>query len=71
MDVRTDVYGVGATLYTALAGQAPFDGEDAATALSKLVSEEPPLLAFSGPSLWVPAMELGARGPARDGPGPS
>jgi serine/threonine-protein kinase len=52
VDVRTDVYGVGATLYTALAGQAPFDGEDAATALSKLVSEEPPRLRTV--ASWVP-----------------
>jgi serine/threonine-protein kinase len=43
-DERTDVYGVGATLYTALAGQAPFDANDAATALTKLVNEEPPRL---------------------------
>jgi Protein kinase domain len=44
VDVRTDVYGVGATLYTILAGRAPFDGDDPATALTKLVSEEPPRL---------------------------
>jgi hypothetical protein len=41
VDLRADVYGVGATLYTALAGRAPFENEDAAMALSKLVSEEP------------------------------
>ena len=44
VDLRTDVYGVGATLYTALAGRAPFEGDDPAMALSKLVSEEPPRL---------------------------
>ena len=53
IDVRTDVYGVGATLYTALAGKAPYEEEDAATALSKLLSEEPPRLRAVAPH--VPA----------------
>ena len=54
VDVRTDVYGVGATLYTALAAKAPYEGEDAATALSKLLhDEEPPRLRSVAPH--VPA----------------
>ena len=56
-DERTDVYGVGATLYTALAGQAPFDANDAAAALTKLVNEEPPRLR-SIASHVDPALEL-------------
>ena len=52
IDARTDVYGAGATLYTALAGRAPFEGDDPAMALSKLVSEEPPRLRSIAP--WVP-----------------
>ena len=51
--VRTDVYGAGATLYTALAGRAPFEGDDPAAALTKLVSEEPPRLRSIAPH--VPA----------------
>jgi serine/threonine-protein kinase len=58
IDARTDVYGVGATLYTALAGRAPYEGEDAATALSKLVSnEEPPRLRSIASSV-PPELEL-------------
>src|SRR5437763_1763141 len=39
-DARTDVYGVGATLYTALAGRSPYEGDDPAAALTKLISNE-------------------------------
>jgi serine/threonine-protein kinase len=56
-DERTDVYGVGATLYTALAGRAPFDAEDAAAALTKLVNEEPPRLRSIASSV-PPELEL-------------
>jgi hypothetical protein len=67
VDVRTDVYGLGATLYTALAGRAPFDGDDAAMALSKLVSEEPPrlrsLAASVPPELEVVVQRAMARDP--------
>ncbi len=57
VDARTDVYGVGATLYTALAGRAPFDGDDPAMAISKLLTEEPPRLRAIASSV-PPELEL-------------
>jgi serine/threonine protein kinase len=57
VDARTDVYGVGATLYTALTNRAPFEAEDAAAALSKLLDEEPPRLRSLAPSV-PPELEV-------------
>jgi serine/threonine-protein kinase len=58
IDARTDVYGVGATLYTALAAQSPYDGEDPATALTKLISNEEPPRIRSIASGVAPELEL-------------
>jgi serine/threonine-protein kinase len=58
IDARTDVYGVGATLYTALAAQSPYDGEDPATALTKLISPEEPPRLRSVASGVAPELEL-------------
>jgi hypothetical protein len=38
---HTDVYGLGATLYTALAGEPPFDGESLVQLVQQTMSEEP------------------------------
>ena len=37
-----DVYGLGATLFAALTGRAPFDGKDAAQVVKRVMIEEPP-----------------------------
>ena len=58
IDARTDVYGVGATLYTALAAQSPYDGEDPAAALTKLISTEEPPRIRSVASGVAPELEL-------------
>jgi serine/threonine-protein kinase len=63
---RTDVYGAGATLYTALAGRAPFEGDDPAMALSKLVSEEPPRLRSIAPHVPPELEVVVQRAMARD-----
>ena len=64
--VRTDVYGAGATLYTALAGRAPFEGDDPAMALSKLVTEEPPRLRSIAPQVPPELEVVVQRAMARD-----
>ncbi len=38
---RSDVYGLGATLYTLLAGRPPFDGKSAAEVMMQVVHDEP------------------------------
>lgn len=42
IDLRADIYGVGAMLYRAVTGKLPFDSEDASEALSMVLTEEPP-----------------------------
>ncbi|MDB5352946.1 MAG: prkC 16 [Planctomycetota bacterium] len=51
LDPRTDVYSVAATLFYALTGRAPFQGQDAAATLAKIVSEPPPPLRSLRPEL--------------------
>jgi len=41
LDSRTDVYGLGATLYQVLSGAAPFGGESPLKVILKVLSEEP------------------------------
>ncbi len=41
VDVRADIYGVGAVLYRMLAGRMPYDGEDAGHVLSRLLAGAP------------------------------
>ncbi len=45
MDRRTDVYGLGATLYEVLAGRPVFRGESAIDTMMKVINEEPVPLA--------------------------
>ncbi len=42
VDLRADVYAIGALLYHALTGQRPFDSDDPAATLSMVLTEEPP-----------------------------
>ncbi len=42
VDARTDVYGIGATLYFKLAGRWPFQGETVVDVLHAVIHDEPP-----------------------------
>jgi len=47
LDVRADVYSVGATLFTLLTGQAPFEGKNAVQVVANAVNQKPkPLSEF-------------------------
>jgi serine/threonine-protein kinase len=41
-DIRSDIYGLGATLFVVLAGTTPFTGQDTMTVLLKVANDEPP-----------------------------
>ncbi len=42
VDARSDVYSLGATLFSVLAGRPPFEGDDVYEVLRRTVEEEPP-----------------------------
>jgi len=52
VDWRTDVYGLGATLYEVLVGEPPFDGDTAIEVISRLVNEE-----VARPTRWRPGLD--------------
>jgi len=41
LDVRADIYSVGATLFTLLTGQAPFEGKNAVQVVTNVVNKKP------------------------------
>jgi serine/threonine-protein kinase len=65
-DHRADVYGVGAILYKALTGRAPYDQETPHAALTALMKGEPPRLRGLVPSLPLPVELVVERAMARD-----
>ena len=44
LDVRSDIYSVGATMFYLLAGRAPFDDQTTTSLIARITSEPPPLL---------------------------
>lgn len=53
IDRRTDVYGLGATLYELLCGRRPFESDSTLDVLWKVLNEEPPALREIEPSVPV------------------
>jgi uncharacterized RDD family membrane protein YckC len=51
LDVRSDIYSVGATIFYLLAGRAPFDDQSTTALLTRVASEPPPSLVTIRPDV--------------------
>ena len=51
LDLRSDIYSVGATLFYLLAGRAPFDDQSTTALLTRVANEPPPLLTALRPDV--------------------
>jgi predicted Ser/Thr protein kinase len=66
MDARVDVYAVGAILFHALTGEAPFDAETYAELVLKVVTEPVPPIARRRPDVTPAMCEIVTRALAKD-----
>ncbi|MCB9914889.1 MAG: serine/threonine protein kinase [Planctomycetes bacterium] len=66
VDHRTDIYSLGVTLYEALAGRRPFDGDSFLEVLESIRATVPPAVRALRPSLSRNASEVVRRCMARD-----
>ena len=66
VDARTDVYSAAATLYYLLVGRVPFQHEDAAAAMARIVSEPAPSIRDSKPNVSRALDQVVLRGLERD-----
>jgi eukaryotic-like serine/threonine-protein kinase len=68
VDERSDIYGLGAVLYDILVGEPPFDGSDARTILSRVITDPPRLprrkVPETPPALEAVCLKALAKNPA-------
>ncbi|HXG59941.1 MAG TPA: protein kinase [Planctomycetota bacterium] len=64
--VASDIYGLGASLYAALAGRPPYEGRDLLELLGRLAAEDPPPLRRLNPRVPRELETIVARAMARD-----
>jgi len=58
VDIRSDIYSLGATLYHMCVGQVPFEGETAAVVISKHLTEDIPLPRERNPLISISVEQL-------------
>ncbi|MBM3892424.1 MAG: hypothetical protein FJ388_25185, partial [Verrucomicrobia bacterium] len=61
LDLRSDIYSLGCTLYRMVAGQTPYDGADALAVMNKHVHEPPPAILKVLPNCPLPLVFLLAK----------
>ncbi len=66
IDIRTDIYSLGITLFYAVSGQFPFVGRTAMAILHQQLNEQPPYLANLMPELSKPFADIIFRMMAKD-----
>jgi serine/threonine-protein kinase len=66
VDIRSDIYSLGATLYHLLAGKPPFHGDPPAVVMAKQIAEEPEDIRSISPGVSRDAVALVAHMMAKD-----
>ncbi|MBI5817692.1 MAG: protein kinase [Verrucomicrobia bacterium] len=61
LDLRSDIYSLGCTLYCMISGQTPYDGADVFSVMNKHVNEPPPTILKVLPTCPMPVVLLLAK----------